>query len=218
MLRTLLLVAVYLTVHATSITFTLQCDQYPGPCNNKCYATYVAGKPASFSYVGPLGKPAKRKNRDDAGTTNNPCTCRKVRTAFIDSPSFCYDPLGAQVDCISPDEYPYASTPLGGQASGSNIIRCTGYKENVQEGRHLSKLMTTGVTKGGCGLKPCQIDLAFANVDNRRCVSYMKINSEPTLRHGVALSARLRLDQMMVLSMRSLDNHFPWPKEVCHLL
>jgi hypothetical protein len=177
MLRTLLLVAVYLTAHAAAITFTLQCDQYPGPCNNKCYATYVVGKPSKFQYAGPLGPPLKRKNRDEAGTTNNPCTCRKVRAAFIDSPSFCYDPLGAQVDCTSPDEYPYASTPLGGQASGSNIIRCTGYKENTQEGRHLSKLLGTRVSQGGCGYKPCQVELAFANVGNRRCVPYMVINS-----------------------------------------
>jgi hypothetical protein len=136
----------------------------------KCYATYVAGKPSSFDWAGALGKTFKNNNRKAAGTVPNPCKCRKrTGTGLIAAPSVCYDVSGSQVGCTSPDEYPYASTPLGGQASGSVIIRCTGENENLKEGKELGTLTQTGVSKGGCGnVSPCRINLAFANVGNRR--------------------------------------------------
>jgi hypothetical protein len=172
MLQSLLLAGVLLGAHVGGVTHTIQCDLFPSVCNHKCYATYVAGKPSSFLYSGPLGEKAKSANRKAAGTKPNPCKCRsKTGTGKITAPTICYHPTGARVACTSPDEYPYASTPLGGQGSGSALIRCTGEKENTQEGQQFGNAIGSSVVNGGCGkIYPCSVSIAFASVDGRRLV------------------------------------------------
>jgi hypothetical protein len=170
MLQALLLVGIYLAAHVGGITYSIECDKYPSVCNHKCYATYVAGKPSSFDYDGPL-RAQKEANRRASGAAPNPCkpSRTKARKCRITSPTICYHPSGAKVQCTSPDEFPYASTPLGGQASGSALIRCTGQDENNEEGSKFGGAVARLVRNGGCGkIYPCNVDMAFQDVDARR--------------------------------------------------
>jgi hypothetical protein len=170
MLRALLLAGIYLAAHVGGITYTIDCNKFPSVCNHKCYATYVAGKPSTFDYIGPLRK-IKDANRRASGAAPNPCTPSRTKAGNcrITAPTTCYHPSGAVVAYTSPDEYPYASTPLGGQGSGSALIRCTGERENIGEGSDFGAMVARSVPNGGCGkIYPCSVNLGFTNLDARR--------------------------------------------------
>lgn len=170
MLQALLLVGIYLAAHVGGITYAIDCGKFPSVCNHKCYATYVAGKPSSFIYAGPLGT-VVNANRRASGAAPDPCkpSRTKAGTCRITAPTICYFPTGARVPCVSPDEYPYASTLLGGQGSGSALIRCTGVKEYKQEGSNFGAAVGRSVINGGCGkIYPCNVNMAFSNLDARR--------------------------------------------------
>jgi hypothetical protein len=138
-------------------------------CNHKCYAVYVAGKTDTFDYTGPLGK-QKSKNRRASGAAPNPCkpSRNKAANCRIKAPTICYFPSGAIDHCVSPDEYPYVSTPLGGQGSGSALLRCTGESENTEEGSKFGSAVGKTLANGGCGkIYPCSVTMAFKNLDAR---------------------------------------------------
>ena len=137
-----LVVALCSAAFVEGVTFALTCSNYPGPCNNKCYSTFVAGKPSTFVWNGPT-QAQKDANRRAAGTIPNPC-CANTITA----PPLCSLPDGGAAACTSPDEYPYASSNLGGQATGSAIVRCTGEAENLLEGSDLGGTIRRSVTDG----------------------------------------------------------------------
>ncbi|PKY06704.1 hypothetical protein P168DRAFT_280092 [Aspergillus campestris IBT 28561] len=118
----------------------LDCTEYPGPCNNNCYAAYVANKPLILTYNGPDGKSGGR--RSAAGCVSpSPCRNDKMKkpTQYDDT-------------C---DEYPYASVEEGGPDA---IIRCTRGHENSKEGRDLSSFF-----RSTCGNKRCTFRVNFGN-------------------------------------------------------
>lgn len=146
-----------------NVILLLNCNNYPGPCNNKCYAIYVAGKPTLLTWDAPDAGTLYDRRRE-AGTIPNPCCGR------IAAPPTCNDPAGNQAPCTAPDEYPYASTWQGGRATGSNILRCTGQDENNLEGSDLGGMITRARNNpgfggtGGCASQaPCQIQLDVAH-------------------------------------------------------
>ncbi|PLB41029.1 deoxyribonuclease NucA/NucB-domain-containing protein [Aspergillus candidus] len=118
----------------------LDCTKYPGPCNNDCYAAYVANKPLILNYNGPDGKSGAR--RKAAGCVSpSPCRNDKMKKQSKDDDT-----------C---DEYPYASTKEGGTGA---IIRCTNGAENSREGTDLSSFF-----RSTCGNKPCTFRVNFGN-------------------------------------------------------
>ncbi|OQN97869.1 hypothetical protein B0A48_16180 [Cryoendolithus antarcticus] len=165
MFRELFLVAVCLLKSTEAVTYGLICSSFPGVCNNKCYATYVAGKSDTFTWNGGLNAATDTARRTAAGTRPNPCC------SDITAPPTCYTPAGAVVACTSPDEYPYISSSLGGAGA---IIRCTGPAENRDEGGQYGGIITRGTDEGGCGsIIGCQIQIAFAfvNAESPFCTS-----------------------------------------------
>lgn len=154
-LLSLLLFCLIWISHANSVTFVLGCGRYPGPCNNKCYATFVAGRPNNFIWNRPTAQ-QRAANRVASGASPNPCG------VHIAAPPACTHPDGHAVACNSPDEYPYAASTIGGAGA---VLRCTGADENFLEGSELGTIITTRVTDGGCGsVAPCAINIAFSFV------------------------------------------------------
>ncbi|KAF2159721.1 hypothetical protein M409DRAFT_70891 [Zasmidium cellare ATCC 36951] len=105
--------------------FNVSCELYPGPCNNNCYAIFVANKRSNLNWDKPTSQ-TKSKRRRDAGCDPNPC-----KNGKMDKPSSDED---------SCDEYPYASTVEGGTGA---IIRCTDENENLNEGSALGAFLTS---------------------------------------------------------------------------
>jgi len=118
----------------------LDCSEYPGPCNNDCYAIYVANKPRILNYNGPDGQSAARRR---AAGCVSPTPCRNGKMATP----------GPDEDTC--DEYPYASVVEGGSGA---LLRCTESGENTAEGSRLS-----GFFSSTCGNEPCTFDLTFGN-------------------------------------------------------
>ncbi|KAK4502608.1 hypothetical protein PRZ48_006034 [Zasmidium cellare] len=115
-------------------TFGVSCALYPGPCNNNCYAIFVADKSHNLNWDKPDRK-TKDQRRKDAGCEPNPCKNGKIKK-----------PSNEENSC---DEYPYASTVEGGPDS---IIRCTEEDENLNEGSALGGFLTSN---DGCGGEQC---------------------------------------------------------------
>ncbi|KAJ5539588.1 hypothetical protein N7513_007920 [Penicillium frequentans] len=118
----------------------LDCTNYPGPCNNDCYAAYVANKPITLNYNGPDGQSNSRR-RAAGCVSPSPCGNGKLPTQSSDENT-----------C---DEYPYASTVEGGSGS---ILRCTSDDENSAEGSDLSAFFNSV-----CGYEPCTFEVTFGN-------------------------------------------------------
>jgi hypothetical protein len=118
----------------------LDCSNYPGPCNNDCYAAYVANKPLTLNYNGPDGQSDARR-RAAGCVSPSPCTNGRMAT-----------PSAEETSC---DEYPYASVVEGGSGA---ILRCTELGENTGEGSALS-----GFLSSVCGNEPCTFEITFGN-------------------------------------------------------
>jgi len=147
--------------------FNVDCARYPGPCNNNCYAIFVAGKPSNLNWDKP-SKQTKVSRRNDAGCRRpNPCCGTMSR------------PSGQELSC---DEYPYASSVEGGAGS---IIRCTNVDENLNEGRALGGFLTSG--NGMCEDSQCvqcseqPLTSSIAGCGNVQCTfTVMNINAGTT--------------------------------------
>ena len=128
-------------------TFTIDCSQYAEPCNNNCYAVYVAGKPSTLNWA--LGGRAfSTAQRRAAGCTPNPCPCPG---AGPNAPL----KMNAVPGATSCDEYPYASAVEGGTGA---ILRCTDVDQNTGEGSALSGFLTSNA---GCGGVQCTYNVAM---------------------------------------------------------
>lgn len=133
----------------------LDCTEYPGPCNNDCYAVFVANKQqvqydplvnsdladTCFQILNYPGSGASDLNRRKAGCSRNPCNKNKMAKANSDENS-----------C---DEYPFASVTEGGSEA---ILRCTEGVENTAEGNALN-----GFLNSRCKYKPCSFMVTFGN-------------------------------------------------------
>ncbi|EAS31585.2 uncharacterized protein CIMG_07064 [Coccidioides immitis RS] len=100
-------------------TFTWNCGNSVGTCNNYCYyAKCRSGAKRSFTYD--PNKSNARKRRVASGCSKNPCG-RKSRLPFKKFGRSC-------------DEFPFASTKEGGKGAQ---LRCVNPHENSSEGGQL---------------------------------------------------------------------------------
>lgn len=142
------LLVIPLVAVVEAYTFTLDCGRYPGPCNNDCYAIYVAGKPQSLNWFQGGGTYSSDQRRA-AGCTPTPCPCPRTPNRV--------PPMNAPPGATSCDEYPYASAVEGGTGA---ILRCTIVGENTGEGSALGGFLSS---TEGCGGEACTYSLAFIN-------------------------------------------------------
>ncbi|KAJ5792595.1 deoxyribonuclease NucA/NucB-domain-containing protein [Penicillium pulvis] len=114
---------------------------HPGPCNNDCYAAYVAKKPIVWKNCLPQGKMLVLTSVVRPSTTMGPMASPTPANARLSS------------DENTCDEYPYASTVEGGSGS---VLLCTSDDENSAEGSDLIAFCNSV-----CGFEPSTFEVTF---------------------------------------------------------
>lgn len=166
-----ILAATFSTLMSCSMgaMITLDCTTFPESCNNDCYGIFSAGRPALLNWDKPTRSVLAMRRRRSG------CTYSKTGN------SVCSKTNGVkpwnQHGSGSCDEYPYASTSQGGQAS--TALRCVDQSDNSNEGRFLQiNLYDKATAQGGCGSMPCQFMVMFDV--NTLAKSYARPRSVPS--------------------------------------